>query len=99
MANLYVWFGNETERREFVMELLELKPAAPTGRSRKATKVADSLQQSLDSAILEFESGRTKSPWYQLHRIFYNGRVPQVSHRISPWAKEAVFEKLPGFTE
>jgi len=93
MANLYVWFGSNIERREFVMELLEIETVKPANKSKKARKMAESLQQSLDLAIWRFESGKTKSPWYQMHRLFYNGIVPKGNHRINPWDKEAVFEK------
>ena len=93
MANLYVWFFSEIERRKFVMELLELAPIEPTNKSKEALEIAESLQQSLDAAIWRLESGKTKSPWYQLHRIFYNGRVPESNYRVFPWDKEAVFEK------
>jgi len=51
------------------------------------------LKEDLNLAIWKFEAGKTKSPWYQLHRTFYYGRVPDSDHSILPWSKEAVFEK------
>ncbi len=93
MANLYLWFPNQKNRREFVLELLEIDVIKRRSKSKEANNEAKRLQEDLDNAISRLEAGRTKSPWYQLHRTFFDGRVPDADGSMLPWSAKAVFEK------
>lgn len=71
MANLYLWFPNETERRKFLSRLLEIDPIKPRNKSKKAREEAESLQEDLDLAIWKLESGKTKGRGTSCTGLFY----------------------------
>lgn len=93
MANLYLWFPNNEERRKFLLELLEIKPLKPKNKGKKAIKETEGLQYELDVYLENLESGKTKSFYYELHKEYYNGITPNLPGEPAPWTPLAVFNK------
>ena len=93
MANLYIWFPNNEERRQFVLDLLEIEEIKPNGGSKKAKKEAERKRAQLELYMESLEAGKTKSPYYQLHKHFYMGITPDIKTEPAPWTELAVFKK------
>ncbi|MDK2985661.1 MAG: hypothetical protein PWQ96_1303 [Clostridia bacterium] len=93
MSNLYVWFPNGKERRDFVKELLEIGPIVPKSESLKALKETEKLKKDLILYLDMLDEGKTKSPYYELHKLFYMGIIPDVKQKLKPWAELEVFKK------
>ena len=94
-TNLYVWFSNGTERRRFVMELLQLKPEVPKRKGKRAAAEARERQRQLDAYLDMMEEGKTKSPYYALSDLFYRGRLPENINidALPPWHEARVFQR------
>ena len=61
-TNLYVWFSNGTERRRFVMELLQLKPEVPKRKGKRAAAEARERQRQLDAYLDMMGREKPKAP-------------------------------------
>lgn len=81
MANLWLWFPNAEERRQYLIGLLGLK-------SRKGN-VAE-LQEEYLTAL---EEGKTRSPWYYLEREFYMNINRHYQGQSLPFQELPVWEK------
>ena len=64
MSNLYIWFATVTERRDFVLQLLEIRGfAEQNGTTKKEKEQLEDLELHLDL----LDAGKTKSPYYNLY--------------------------------
>lgn len=95
MGNLYIWFATATERREFVLRLLEIPRLAKRNGTKKAEKEHRKLVEDLAECLALLDSGKTKSPYFNLHKRYYNGVIPtyETKQFTRPWDPPIVFMK------
>lgn len=95
MSNLYIWFETETERRAFILKLLEIPRLAKRNGSKKARREYRELVADLREFLDCLDAGKTKSPYFNLYKDYYNGRVPEweKTRATLPWDPPVVFEK------
>lgn len=92
MGNLYIWFASVTERRDFVLQLLEIPELAEqNGTTKKEREKLEDLALHLDL----LDAGKTKSPYYNLHKRYYNARISRYERQTftQPWDLPVVFMK------
>ncbi|MGI6366617.1 MAG: tetratricopeptide repeat protein [Bacillota bacterium] len=81
MANLWLWFPNAEERRQFLIDLLGLKAR---------NKAVAEMQEEYLSAL---EAGKTRSPWYHLESKFYMNINRDCQGQTLPFQEFPVWEK------
>ena len=92
MGNLYIWFASVTERRDFVLRLLGIPELAEqNGTTKKEREKLEDLELHLDL----LDAGKTKSPYYNLHKRYYNARISRYERQTftQPWDLPVVFMK------
>ena len=81
MANLWLWFPNAQERRQYVIKLLGLD----------STETEElSLQEEY---LSDLEAGKTCSPWYCLEGKFYMNITEKYQWQSHPFQELPVWEK------
>lgn len=95
MPNLYIWFESVEERRAFVEELLGIPAITPRDETKHAQQEAARRKRQLEKYMAMLESGRTSSPYYNLHQRFQSARIPDRidSFEFEPWNELVVFAK------
>lgn len=95
MSNLYIWFPNSEVRRTFVIELLEIPELAPRNGTKKAKKEYERQMESLNEYLEYLEAGKTRSPYFNLYKDYYQGNIPEweLKQMVDPWDPPRVFMK------
>jgi len=81
MANLWLWFPNAEERRQYVIELLGLNAG-----DTEAFEIQEEYLSSL-------EEGKTRSRWYGLEAKFYMNKTGKYQDQTLPFQELPVWEK------
>ena len=91
MSNLYIWFPSVTERRNFVLKLLDVPELTERNGTKKRQEQLEDLTLHLDL----LDAGKTKSPYYNLHKRYYFSRIPdwELANYKQPWDLPVVFMK------
>lgn len=90
MANIYIWFQYKAERRKFAKTLIEMN--TETEKVKRKAKVKNKKEEVSSMHLDLMEAGKTKSPYYNLHKKFYFGRVPEANQKLSPYNPIEVFK-------
>lgn len=86
MNNLFLWFADASERRIFLLRLLELE--ALWANKRNTHNLADQLRDLADH-LQRLESGMRHSPYFDLS----SASVAKSGGTTSPWAPFSVFQQ------
>ena len=81
MANLWLWFPNAQERREYVIELLDLE-------STEKEALAEQEQ-----CLADLDAGKTRSPWFCVEGDFYMNMTEKYQWQQHPFQEYPVWEK------
>ena len=86
MNNLFLWFADASDRRIFLLRLLELE--ALWAKKRNTHNLADQLRDLADH-VQQLESGMRHSPYFDL--AFASAATPRGTK--TPWAPFSVFKQ------
>lgn len=81
MANLWLWFPNAEERRQYVVDLLGLK-----SRNKE-------IMELQEQCLSDLEEGKTRSPWYCVEGKFYMNITRGYEDQTLPFEDLPVWEK------
>jgi tetratricopeptide (TPR) repeat protein len=92
MNNLYLWFASKQERREYVVELLDLRPfRLKLGAFPKSH--GENLKKGLERILEGLDLGMTKSHYYRLGEIYSDKEPMLLEPELARWDSKVVFTK------
>lgn len=92
MNNLYLWFPNGDERREYVIELLDLRPFRQK-LGVVPTKHLGNLKEGLEKNLGALDLGMTKSPYFRLGEIYSENQSLALENDLPLWHGKSVYAK------